>query len=347
MRYKGGVGMIQELNLTTKTQTRIEWLDIAKGLGVLLVVIGHLWYKCPYPLVNQIIYSFHMPMFFILSGFVFKKGNLKFGSFVVSKSKRLLLPTLIFFVFGAVHLSILKEPFVDILRKFFFIDGKCPFNDPCWYFITLFQLLIVSYFLNLDKSSYILKIFFIIIAFISGLIFYKFEEPLYFGISRTIIAFVFFSLGTVLGQLNRQGKNIQKAYLKALIIIGCFALWVLCGVVLNDKVSFYSMILGNYFCFIMAGICGSIVFIELCKLLQKTKLIKNFLIKTADNSILIIGTHYFLRYRFEEIMAPLGLFKTWQYCLIVLCFSVVIILIYNLVGPFFKKHLPIITGNMK
>ena len=47
MRYKGGVGMIQELNLTTKTQTRIEWLDIAKGLGVLLVVIGHLWYKCP------------------------------------------------------------------------------------------------------------------------------------------------------------------------------------------------------------------------------------------------------------------------------------------------------------
>lgn len=340
--------MSQKPTRTLNVTTRIEWLDIAKGLGVLLVVLGHLWYNCSFSIVNQIIYTFHMPMFFILSGFVFKKGDSKFSSFVATKSKRLLLPTLMFFVLGVAFLLLLSsnESFASISRKFFFIDGLCPYNDPCWYFITLFQLVIVSYFLNLDKSTYLLKVFIIVIAFILGLIIYEFEIFIPFGINRTIIAMVFFTFGSLLGQANREGKKIQKAYLKFLTIIGCIALWLLCGIFLNKKISFYKMNLGNYFFFMIASICGSILFIGLCKLLQKAK-IKRFLIKTAHNSILIIGTHYFLISIFETVIKRLDLFKTWPYCLIVVCFTIFITLIYNFIGPFLNKYFPAITGNMK
>lgn len=339
--------MSEKLNQPFKAQTRIEWLDVAKGLGMLLVVLGHLWYKCSFSIVNQIIYTFHMPMFFILSGFIFKKGDLKFGSFVATKSKRLLLPTLIFFVLGVAFLLLCSnESFAAILRKFFFIDGICPYNDPCWYFVTLFQLVIVSYFLNLDKSSYLLKVFIIAITFILGLIIYEFEIYIPFGINRTIITMVFFTFGSLLGQVNREGKKIQKIHLKILTIAGCIGLWLICGIFLNQKISFYRMKLGNYFLFMIAGICGSILYIGLCKLLQKTK-IKGFLIKTAHNSILIIGTHYFLIFIFETVMRRLNLFKTWPYCLLVVCFTIFITLIYNFIGPFLNKYFPSITGNMK
>jgi acyltransferase len=48
---------------------RIGWIDIAKGITILLVIVGHtlIGYK-----VNDYIYAFHMPLFFICSGLLFK-----------------------------------------------------------------------------------------------------------------------------------------------------------------------------------------------------------------------------------------------------------------------------------
>lgn len=45
---------------------RIEWVDIAKGIAILLMVIGH---ELPQGALRCFIFSFHMPLFFILSGF--------------------------------------------------------------------------------------------------------------------------------------------------------------------------------------------------------------------------------------------------------------------------------------
>lgn len=50
--------------------SRIEWVDIAKVLGVILVICGHLLYATNFDVINKMIYSFHMPMFFTLSGYV-------------------------------------------------------------------------------------------------------------------------------------------------------------------------------------------------------------------------------------------------------------------------------------
>lgn len=44
---------------------RIEEVDISKGIGMVLVIMGHL---CVSASLRNFIYSFHMPLFFILSG---------------------------------------------------------------------------------------------------------------------------------------------------------------------------------------------------------------------------------------------------------------------------------------
>ncbi len=48
---------------------RIEYLDIARGLGILLVVLGHNDFAALSPFFHQVIYSFHIPLFFFLSGY--------------------------------------------------------------------------------------------------------------------------------------------------------------------------------------------------------------------------------------------------------------------------------------
>ena len=54
-------------------EKRIEWVDIAKGIAILLVIIGHTVKFGS--LSRNIIFSFHMPLFFILSGYTFRPAT--------------------------------------------------------------------------------------------------------------------------------------------------------------------------------------------------------------------------------------------------------------------------------
>lgn len=50
---------------------RDNTFDIIKGIGILLVIIGHLAHG--YGVLIPIIYTFHMPLFFIVSGYFYKE----------------------------------------------------------------------------------------------------------------------------------------------------------------------------------------------------------------------------------------------------------------------------------
>ena len=50
---------------------RIEYIDIAKGIGILLVALAHADVSLFSPYLHKFIYSFHMPLFFFLSGYFF------------------------------------------------------------------------------------------------------------------------------------------------------------------------------------------------------------------------------------------------------------------------------------
>jgi fucose 4-O-acetylase-like acetyltransferase len=50
---------------------RIAYLDVAKGIGILLVVLGHNYIRISVPELGSFVFSFHMPFFFLLSGMLF------------------------------------------------------------------------------------------------------------------------------------------------------------------------------------------------------------------------------------------------------------------------------------
>lgn len=71
---------------------RTQWVDAAKGAGILFVIAGHVWWR-PGP-VHHYIYAFHMPLFFILSGYLVKSRPVL--SLLVAQIRSLLVP---FFAF--------------------------------------------------------------------------------------------------------------------------------------------------------------------------------------------------------------------------------------------------------
>ena len=70
---------------------RKKYIDIAKGIAMILVIMGHCKYINNY--LHVWLYSFHMPLFFILSGMTFSvKNKPHFKDFLKNKFFKLLIP---------------------------------------------------------------------------------------------------------------------------------------------------------------------------------------------------------------------------------------------------------------
>ena len=77
------------MKTASENKKRINWIDWAKVIGIWLVILGHA------PAKGHIfIYMFHMPLFFMLSGFLYKRTNFK--SEIKKSFRSLIIPYLIF-----------------------------------------------------------------------------------------------------------------------------------------------------------------------------------------------------------------------------------------------------------
>lgn len=68
-----------------------QWIDIVKGIGIFSIVIGHITDG----VLREILFLFHVPLFFFLSGYLFKQPQ-ELKGFIVKKSKTLILPYICF-----------------------------------------------------------------------------------------------------------------------------------------------------------------------------------------------------------------------------------------------------------
>lgn len=71
------------------TKERVGYIDVAKGVGIILVILGHSMYGNVF--LKNVIYSFHMPFFFMLSGY-FLNFERSIKSSVQKSFRMLLIP---------------------------------------------------------------------------------------------------------------------------------------------------------------------------------------------------------------------------------------------------------------
>lgn len=109
-----------DINKQVNKSRRIFELDIARVIGMYLVVFGHLYSYDGGSPIRVWIYSFHMALFFFVSGILHKERD-SFGASVTHFAKALLLPAV---VFGAVYLIL----FIPL--TYFNIGLYNDFNTP-------------------------------------------------------------------------------------------------------------------------------------------------------------------------------------------------------------------------
>jgi fucose 4-O-acetylase-like acetyltransferase len=138
----------------------LAFVDLAKALGITLVVLGHYaptdWHVGYWKETVHFLYRFHMPLFFFLSGFLLspKLGAApgfarSYGSHVGKKALRLLVPySMISLVYAAMKLA--GERFfsynpltLDALRDFFVYPPGGP-ADLGWFIYVLFLVMLVA-----------------------------------------------------------------------------------------------------------------------------------------------------------------------------------------------------------
>lgn len=68
--------------------SRLAYIDVLKAVGIICVLIGHLFAPLP---IRVLIYSFHMPLFFLISGYFLKIGG-SFKTSLLKSLKHLIFP---------------------------------------------------------------------------------------------------------------------------------------------------------------------------------------------------------------------------------------------------------------
>ncbi|MFY0255802.1 acyltransferase family protein [Chitinophaga sp. 30R24] len=139
-----------------KSESRYAWVDYAKGIAIILVVYRHLAYGLlasgvPLPhgvtATNDMLYSFRMPLFFLLSGAFFSKSIAKRGinGVLYTKINTLLYPYLLWAIIQ-VSLQILFSEYANSQRSAkdylnIFLQPRT--LDQLWYLFALFNVTIL------------------------------------------------------------------------------------------------------------------------------------------------------------------------------------------------------------
>ena len=142
------------------TKQRLEYIDIIKGIGIFLVVLGHVTIN---QTVYHFIYAFHMPLFFIIAGmFLHDKPQ-----FIRKQAKSLLLPYFSFGLLTYLYWWLVEsrfrelpvgETFLSQFINLFFPTESQFCNVVLWFLPCLFLSNVASNYLNNKIVSKGLKI---------------------------------------------------------------------------------------------------------------------------------------------------------------------------------------------
>ena len=293
---------------------RIDYLDMAKGIGIIMVVAGHSTF-----LQEDIltwISSFHMPLFFVLAGILLQiKGeeNKKISVIIKSKLRSIMVPyvgfSLIYLLIDAAYL-ILKQDnitIVDLQRSG--IEAITLYGMSVLWFLPALFFAETGFLLLRKKTNIKWTIFItVILAVITSFIVPLFKEyyPMFLSMPvlwvgyfltsllRGMVGMIFLSAGyfstkflndKVAGThiyIGRKSVNLKEIGLGVLFLL----LSIASGMV-NKRVDLHTLVINQAFLYYIAALSGAAWVILFCRNIPSLKMIRYF----GKNSLIIMATH--------------------------------------------------------
>ena len=293
-------------------QNRLEYVDMTKCIGMFAIIWGHIMLS---GWSNNLVYSFHIPLFFFLSGMMF--NGAKYPSvwlFVKRRIKTLLVPYVMFsFVTWVLWagMSIITQSKANIwkpLLQTFIAQGSGGFmvhNVPLWFVTCLFVVELLYCFIN-KLPNWLNVVICIICALIGDYMIrgghLSFFRLLPWNIEGAMSALLFYSLGNLLiKKLSHQKlveliKNHKAVVISMIVILTVFlyfsANW-------NGHITLGSNSLGRntlvFYGNAFVGIFTTISFSALLTLIKVKKgignRIKEYLKWFGQNSFMVMASH--------------------------------------------------------
>lgn len=310
---------------------RIEYIDLAKGICIFLIVIQHVtyYYQIEYPF-NEMIESFTLPLFFFLSGIFFKEYG-GFSDFCIRKTNKLLVPFVAFFI-----LTVLLQDLIfnGGLGGVFFVHElllheRLHYNYAIWFLPCLFEVSVLFYLLHKHLGAKLLCMTSFIVGFCAALL-SNLKVDLLLYIDSAMMFLPFFTLGYLLKQ-NTEFLSGQPEWKRdGILIVVCF----LSGYVLCNMLHPNAYI--QPFQFYLWGMLGTFIILLFSRLV---KVIQPFTY-WGRYSIIILCIHFPILIHVKRILLRFaldGVPGMWLNLVITMALSTICI-------PLFCKYLPVIVA---
>ncbi|MCR5475335.1 MAG: acyltransferase family protein [Lachnospiraceae bacterium] len=283
---------------------RSPWIDLARGVGILLVLFGHTEGN---PL-TWFVYGFHMPFFFILSGFMYKDRPMTV--FLKKLVKGYIIP---YFAYCFAN-SLLRIPYMLVgpysfsgvmnsLEAYWIGSLKGSWRQmpncmPLWFLPTLAVSLFIFKMIQYIRSSYIRYMIYICLAitgyywnFICDRIGIDREWPFGFHAIPTAVSFI--ATGYVLIKFI-MAKADHRAHSGFMIIIPALAAGTV-SIILNhlyfSNVDVYFNKYGNIVLMYLGAVCMSLALLTICRSVEPHI--------SRSNTIAVIGAYSTFFFAFD------------------------------------------------
>lgn len=266
------------MNLNILKKERTEWIDLARGWAIILVVFAH----NPIPMkISSYIYSFHVPLFFIISGFLLHSGLSKRpADFVKNKVMRLAVPYLFFSLIGYVYWVIARhlgwEQGANLTNVMIPLNGTfmairdslfMTHNSALWFICSLFVSELAFYAIfKVVKGDKFLLVATIFAVLVVGMIYNTLDgAALPWAIDTIPIVLVFLGFGYFLHEYYPRWKKIKSrqkyarwSTLASMTMVSVVS-WLLITKTPAHLVDMYYGIYGNFVLYFVAAFSGSLV----------------------------------------------------------------------------------------
>jgi acyltransferase len=273
---------------------RIEWIDTVRGLSIFLVVLGHT--ILPHSWLIYI-FSFHMPLFFFLSGYLSKADkNTNLWEIFKKKTGSLLWPYVFFFGINLVYWILFFESkayFEPIKQMLYSADKLSAPFIPLWFLTTLFVTEIIFYILRRNLRALWLPISILFLCLAGFWLARHNIVALPWGIDIALVAILFYYAGYLTQRYKdkiKQMNFIPTIYWTIIFLVTNFLL----AKYQNTQVTMIYRYYGynSEWLFILAAFSGIFGYILLGKILKNTILKRNTVIEfLGRNSLIILGLH--------------------------------------------------------
>ncbi len=303
MRMNGVNIVLKKQNIGNEIQKEdyTSGLTAARGIGIILVVFGHTLTddivdtSLLLTYLRYTVYLLHMPLFFVISGYLFELKKKKyvrsgFKKFAVSKGKLLMIPYISFsiVVWGISLIASEIQPISTLFQKagypakgvveflFSLVTYIKPVDNHLWFSYVLYLVFLLSFLVNTVKKRYLLPIAWIGYAL-------SFLLPLPELIWKIMHYFFLFQMGTVLFNKKICLNNRKLLVLISIFFAICYGFFCL--------FRFWQWTAPQIFVQPIAEISGSILIIYLSIYIRNTQ-VGGYLQKFGTKSYQIYLLHH-------------------------------------------------------